>query len=131
MMTQKMTWLDEPWSMRVDYSDVLSVDDIQEVMRVCMLRVQKHPINILVDFQEVEKWEPATMKNPTILQVLKHPNMKWVAFVGAKGLLALGLGAFGRYVSVKKFADIEEGQAFIEEMVKNQKQMQDSEAAQP
>jgi hypothetical protein len=122
-MGHKMTWLDEPWSMRVDYSELTTVDDLEEVMSVCIPAAQKHPINFLIDFREVEQVEPALLRSPAFLELFRQPNTKWFAMVGAKGLVRMGVALFGRYMSAKHFNDVESALAFLEEMVAHQKQM--------
>lgn len=121
-MPYKLEWIEEPWLMRADYFGTITAEDAEAVMTTCLEAADKHPVNFLVNLTESNGFSPSVLKTASGIKLLRHPNTKWFAYVGIRGVFRMGTQIFMRFVPFKSFDTVEEAQAFLEEMVQHQKQ---------
>ena len=122
-MAYKITWIDEPWLMFVEYSGRLAYRDVEEVMKVCIPQAESHPINFLIDLTRTDTFDPALLKSQSTMKLMNHPNTKWFAIVGVKGLFKFLVNYFNPFAQFKIFDNLEEARAFLESEVEKQKQV--------
>ena len=121
-MSHKITWIDEPWLMFVEYYDRLAYRDVEEVMQVCIPQTEKHPIYFLIDLTKTGTFDPALLKSQSTMKLMRMPNTKLFAIVGVKGLFKFLVNYFSPFAQMKVFNDAEEARTFIEAEVAKAKQ---------
>lgn len=127
-MPYKMYWEKEPSIFIVDYIGVTSVEDVSIVAPRCMELASQHPLYLMVDFSQSQGFEPAVLKYPPLLKLMRDQNIRWWAFVGMKGMYKFAFQILMRFAAVKIFETREEALAFLADMA--QQQMEKPEAAQ-
>lgn len=121
-MPHVITWIEEPWLMQVDYSGVINNNDVDEVMAVCLEAADKNPINFIVNLTDSSGFHPSIVKTKLGMALLKHPNTRWFAYVGVRGIFRMGTQIFMRFVRFKMFDTVEEARTFLDKEIEHQKQ---------
>ena len=121
-MAYKITWLDEPWLMFVEYYDRMTYRDIEEVMQVCIPQAQAHPIYFLLDISRTERFDPAMLRSQAAMKLLRQPNTRMFVVVGVKGLFKIAINYFSPFAQFKLFDNMDEARAFVVEEIEKEKQ---------
>ena len=120
-MAHRITWIDEPWIVQVTFEGLLTSEDIEAVIEVCLPQAESHPINFLFDLTQAYAIEPGVMRSKSMRQLMTHPNSKWFAITGVEGLRGFGDQVFMRFTSFKIFPALDEARIFLRETVERQK----------
>ena len=75
-------WLQEPSILGVDYVGAISVEDIEGVMASCIDAVAKQPTYFLIDTTQIGALPKTLLRLNSMIEFLKHPNTRWLVFVG-------------------------------------------------
>jgi hypothetical protein len=120
-MAHKIEWIEEPWIMRVTYVDRMTAEDIEAVMTVCIEAVEKHPANFMVDLSNISFHESNLFRSKALINLFRHRNTKWFAFLGLTGVLHTAAKALMMRTPFKSFADEQEAIAFLRQKAEIQK----------
>jgi hypothetical protein len=121
-MAHRIDWIEEPWIMRVTYTDNrMTAEDIETIMKVCIEAVEKHPANFLVDLSKVSFHESNLFRSKALINLFRHRNTKWFAFVGLTGMLHTAAKALMMRTQFKSFNNEQEAIAFLRQKAEEQK----------
>ena len=121
-MPYKITWIDEPWLMSVEYLGRVTYKDVEAVMKECIPQTEKHPTYYLIDISNTESFDPALLRSQSLMKLIRMNNAKLFAIVGVKGLFKFLVNHFRPFGQIKIFDHADEGRAFLEPAVAAAKQ---------
>jgi len=120
-MAHKIEWIEEPWVMRVTYTDRITIEDVDEVMKTCVEAVDKHPANFIVEMINVRFHESNIFRSKDLMKLMIHHNTQWFALVGVNGMLQMAARALLARTRFKSFNTLNEAIAFLREKAELQK----------
>ncbi len=120
-MAHKIEWIEEPWVLRVTYIDRMTAEDIEAVMTFCIAAVEKHPANFMVDLSQIKFHESNLFRSKALINLFRHRNTKWFAFLGLTGMLHTAAKALMMRTPFKSFTDEQEAIAFLLQKAEVQK----------
>jgi hypothetical protein len=82
-MPSKVYWVEKPWIMSADYEGRLTVQDFDDVMRVCLEALEHQPVYFVVDLSKISTYPLAAPKISSMMKMRSHPNTAAFAWVGA------------------------------------------------
>lgn len=123
-MSYKMDWADEPWVFTVEYIGMTTIEDVGVVVPRCLEIAEQHPYCLMVDFTQSTGFDISLLKYQPLIQLLKHPNVRWWALVNLKGMYKFAFQILMRFGAVKLFDTQAEALAFLQEMATHIPQVQ-------
>lgn len=123
-MSTRTYWIDEPWIMGVEYHGVVTNQDVDEVMSICIPAADKHPIAFLVDVSNAQRLDPNVLKSKSIIELVRHHNTRFFALVGVNPIIRIAVQFFMRFSSFKLFDDKDAALQFLKEQIEREKAMQ-------
>lgn len=80
-MPTKTYWIDEPIIMSADYEGKVTSDDLDSVMKTCLLAVENKKVHFVVDMSSNPSMPSNILKLASLSTLVTHPNAGWFAFV--------------------------------------------------
>lgn len=112
-MTVQLNWLNEPWSMAIAFSDHITVDDIREIIRVCLPRLRENPIYFLIDMTDVTDVDRRILELSSLSEWIYHPKGRWFVYVRPHPLFS-GIMKMRHRGNYKAFDHYQDALAFVE-----------------
>jgi hypothetical protein len=113
-MPVKIYWLQEPTILANDYTGDVNMDDSEEVIKFSLDAVARNPVYILVDMREAASIHNNVLKMGSVVELINHPNTRWLAVVRPNVLAKFVLQVLVRH-KAKVFDTREEAEIFLRE----------------
>ncbi len=88
-MSTQVYWLEQPWLLSADYVGDLTSEDMDAVLEQSLALAEEQPVYVLIDTRALNV-RPSNIKTmsrlDTLRQLVSHPNLCWLAFVGTDPL---------------------------------------------
>ena len=109
---------DNPGTLAVDCSDVVTVEDARYILERCLKAARAHPVHFLFDCSDLSTLAPGVFNVLAGFDdFLQHPNTIWLAFVTQNPLLQQSLRLFLGDDSLKFFEDRATADHFLRQML--------------
>lgn len=112
-MTVQISWLNEPWSMAIYFSDKVTTEDIREIIRLCLPRLRENPIYFLIDMSGVTDVDRHIFELSSLSEWIYHPKGRWFVYVKPHRLFS-GIMKMRHRGNYKSFEKYDEALAFVE-----------------
>ncbi len=90
-MAYRTYWISKPWIMGVDYEGVVTVEDYEAAVSLCMDELERGPIYFLVDLSGGRIFPLSVTLIPSLIALINHPNTVCFAWVGANTFAKVGI----------------------------------------
>ena len=85
-MAADVQWIEEPHVLSISYNGNVSIEEMRNVIGVCVNALTRTPVHFLVDFTQVSNFDPHIIELSSLSEWLYHPNARWFAYVRLTGL---------------------------------------------
>ncbi len=99
--------------MALTFNEIVTTDDIREVIRVCLPRLKENPVYFLIDMTTVSDVDRRIFELSSLSEWIYHPNGRWFVYVKPHRLFSaiMKMRQRGNY---KAFDNHAEALAFVE-----------------
>ena len=120
-MPVQVYWLDEPWITAIDLKEMVTADDMRQIIRICLPNLKSHATYFLIDMTEVTEVDTRIFELSTLSEWIYHPNGRWFVYVKPHRMFnaVMKMRQRGNY---KSFETREEAVAFLDSATQNERQ---------
>jgi hypothetical protein len=90
-MAYRTYWIAKPWIMGVNYEGVVTVEDYEKAVGLCLDELERGSIYFLVDLSLGTSFPLSVTLIPSLLTLINHPNTACFAWVGANTFAKVGI----------------------------------------
>jgi hypothetical protein len=88
-MPGQIYWLEEPWIMAVDYSGLVTANDVRSIVAQSLPALGSGPVYFLIDLSQSESVAPQVIELSSLSEWIYHPNARWFAYVQPRGIFKM------------------------------------------
>ena len=108
---------EDPTTVTVDCSDVVTAEDLRYILDRCLAAVKKRPQHFLIDCSNLITLAPGALNAlASYSDFLHHPNTRWLAFVTDNSLLKTSIQLLFHSAALRIFNDRETASNFLNEI---------------
>ncbi len=114
-MPLRISWIEEPTTLAMDFSGEVSVDDMQHAIHTAFETLRQNPMYFLIDMTASTGMDMQVVELSSLSEWIYHPNARWFIYVNPNRLFK-NLMKLRHRGNTKNFEDRQQALQFLQHL---------------